>query len=108
MGQAPSTHHSKRQDTLGYFPFASMQSEVAFFICSKNQIFGCPICFLFDKFIFECPINVPFTKFSNKINLTYQCKSNQRQGICDPLLSIFVKLTIPSQNFLRRLSNGKT
>jgi hypothetical protein len=99
MGQTPSTHHSKRQDSLGYFLFAFMQPELAFFIGSKILVLSCSILIFFDKIIFECPINVPFVKFCDKKSSIYLSKPNQRQGICHPLLLIFIKLTILLSNF---------
>lgn len=89
MGQLLSTYHSKPLKILGYFQLALLQSEVAFFIGSKNSRKQSLCYFLSAKSKLECPSNVPFHHFSNQNSLFYLGKSNLSQGICNPLLSIF-------------------
>ena len=103
MGQLLSTHHSKPLDLSGYFLLATLQTEVAFFIASKNPILSQSFSVLSDNSIFECPTNVPFIKISNQTTPIYLGKVNPSQGMYNHLLSILDGVGTLLPNFYKEI-----
>lgn len=91
MGQTNSTPHNKPLNLIGYFQVASLHLDVAFFIGSKSLIEPAPLPYFLDESKLDCPTNVPNPQFSQEIILYYLDKSKLSQGICNHLLSIFVR-----------------
>lgn len=106
MGQLNSTHHSKPLDLSGYSPLATLQSEVAFFIGSKNPIHPPSLFILSDKIIFECPTNVPKTSASNAIAVNDQgdVLINTLEGYLYFIAKDGSSRKIP--NYHKKLNNG--
>jgi hypothetical protein len=99
MGQLKSTNHNESLNLDGYFGFAHLQPEVAFFIASRNLLKGSSLPFITIKDKFECPTNVPFHHFCNYNRHFYLDKSKSSQGICNPLLWFLGDLGSLLRNF---------
>ena len=86
MGQLIATLHSKSLKLSGYFRFAFLQLEMAFFIGSQIPITRTSILTFDDKSKFECPTNVPYQQFYRRNIQFYLGQSKLSQGIYNHLL----------------------
>ncbi len=88
MGRLVATFHNKQQESHGYFYFAALRKEMAFFIALLNPIKTFSCFFQIVNSIFQLPINLPIRLISTRKSSIPLYKVKTSQVIIYPLTSV--------------------